>query len=94
MSRNKRHPYKGWSKGEIKRGRYSGWAGIVATVQQELIVLCSQASATENHKLTASPDMPTFLVYHVTSDTRPSPFSACNIEKVHGSGLFMRLLHA
>ena len=49
---------------------------------KELIASCSQVSATEHHKLTASPDMPTFLVYHVTSDTRPSPFSACNIEKV------------
>ena len=27
MSRDKRHPYEGWSKGEIKRGRYSGRAG-------------------------------------------------------------------
>ena len=76
MSRDKRHPYEGWSKGEIKRGRYSGRAGSGNSAS------CSQVSVTEHHKLTASPDMPTFLIYHVTSDTRPSPFSACNIEKV------------
>ena len=27
MSRDKRHPYEGWLKGEINRGEYSGWAG-------------------------------------------------------------------
>ena len=29
--------------------------------------------------------VPTVLIYHVTSDTRPAPFSACNIEKVGGA---------
>ena len=39
-------------------------------------------SVTEHHKLPESPNKALFLIYHVTSDTRPSPFqSVCNIEK-------------